>query len=88
MGKLMDHRSWAETHHEMVSAIAIWLNGPEEKQPQVIQELYTSGGTNAMYDLAIDWTDEFQKKNKNREWDGDYFDEIEKFIDEKLQTKS
>jgi hypothetical protein len=35
--------------------------------------------------LANDLTDEFELLNKDREWDGEFFDEIERFLDEKFK---
>ena len=40
-------------------------------------------GTGGMYELAEELTDEFEKLNADREWDGEFFDEIEEFITSK-----
>jgi len=42
------------------------------------------GGRGALYELAEDWTNQFEERNKNRDWDGEFFDEIEQFITEKI----
>lgn len=71
--------SWMETHHEVVSAIAIELN-KDETTSQIISEWKEAQGTGGMYELAKELTDKFEKANKGREWDGDFFDEIEAFL--------
>lgn len=32
-------------------------------------------------DMSIQWAFEFEKENHGREWDGDYYESIEKFFD-------
>lgn len=75
--------SWHETHFEIVSEINSRL---------VDSNVYTSNvhkyreqhGTSAMYGLAEDLTDKFERKFENFEWDGEFIDEIEKFCIEEL----
>lgn len=31
--------------------------------------------------MSIQWAFEFEKENHGREWDGDYYESIEKFFD-------
>jgi hypothetical protein len=35
-------------------------------------------------DLAIDWAEEFEQIHNGRLWDGDWFDAIQEFMDEKF----
>jgi hypothetical protein len=35
-----------------------------------------------MYELAEELTDRFEKMHEGYEWDGDYFDTIEEFMDD------
>jgi hypothetical protein len=73
---------WQETHFEVVS----YMTGDINNNPGgVVETLRSSDGTGALWQLAEDLTDEFEKLNKNREWDGEFFDEIEKFMEEKLK---
>lgn len=37
-----------------------------------------------MYELAEELTDKFETLNQNREWDGEFFDEIEAFLIEEF----
>jgi hypothetical protein len=42
------------------------------------------GGTGAVYELAEEWTDEFEELNQDRDdWDGEWFDKIESFCNSK-----
>jgi hypothetical protein len=43
------------------------------------------GGTGLFYELATVWTDEFEAKNKGREWDGEFFEEIDAFVEGKIK---
>lgn len=76
--------TWRETHFEVSSFI-----GAEQQKnlnmyrENVINETAESGGSMAVSALAEIWTDEFETLNKDREWDGEFFDEIEKFLTEK-----
>ena len=75
--------SWMETHHEVVSEInsRLMLSG-DNKANRVMYE----GGAGAIYELAEELTDKFEEMNKNREWDGEFFDEIEEFMEKELDN--
>jgi hypothetical protein len=80
--KLRD-TSWIETHHEVVAAITLQL----EENPigsERIRNRYEAQGTGGMYELAEELTDKFETLNQNREWDGEFFDEIEAFLIEEF----
>lgn len=74
--------SWQETHYEVVTAIATELmyDGLDNLITKTIREK----GHGGLYELASDLTDEFESKNKDREWDGEFFVEIETFLNEKF----
>ncbi len=77
--------SWHETHYEIVQAITIEQT---KEQPQgLAQERHDAQGHGGLYELAQELTDEFENKNKDREWDGEFFDEIDSFLKEKLTPK-
>jgi hypothetical protein len=40
------------------------------------------GDSREMCRLCIQWADAFQQKNDGREWDGEYYDELEVFFEE------
>lgn len=74
--------SWRETHFEVVNAIA--LENAKDKPCQLISELRLDGGRMALWDLANELTKEFENKNKGRKWDGEFYDEIDAFVESKL----
>lgn len=73
--------SWQETHFEAVTAIAVLNIGAQVNK--VTRIAYT-GGTCALYELAEDLTDKFEKLYEGRAWDGEFFDEIEGFLEKEL----
>ena len=80
---------WIETYHEIATAIAKQLAWEDEKQtPSIITEIHSEGGTGAIWDLARQWTNEFEKLHKGQQWeqydDSSFFEEIELFIDHKI----
>jgi len=76
---------WAETHFEIVSAITYEREQPSKEHPQLIKDIQVNLGTGGFYELAFAWTQEFEEKNKDREWDGEFYDEIEDFVNQKLR---
>lgn len=80
-------RDWAETHHEIVCAIQEMINN-QTMSPKLYRIRYEKG-LNALYDLAIDLTNEFCNTYKNQLWYGgweySYIDTIIEFTELKLQ---
>jgi hypothetical protein len=70
--------SWQETHFEIVSAIADELL--RESEDSKVVELYATNGRGAVWELAEAMTDKFEALNKGREWDGEFYDELDEFI--------
>ena len=48
---------------------------------------YYSGNTRQNVDNFIDWAEEFVTLNSDRQWDGEYVDEIHKFTSEKIEKQ-
>jgi hypothetical protein len=73
---------YLETHFEIVKAIVEkdWL----ENSCGLVYQRRRDYGYGGLYELAKELTDEFQEKFKDHQWDGDFFDELEDFLDEKL----
>lgn len=71
--------SWHETHFEVVDFII----KHRLIEDTVIHEAQQEYGSCGLYELAEEWTNEFEEKNRGREWDGEFFDEIFKFLFEK-----
>lgn len=74
---------WQETHFEVVSYIE-QLRSQAIIESNLINEIQETKGTGGFYELAEELTDEFEKVNEGREWDGEFFDEIEDFLGKKL----
>lgn len=74
--------SWMETHHDVVDYISRKTNAEDEENTEIVATQDTHG-TGGIYLLAEEWTDEFETVNNGREWDGEYFDEIEEFLNKK-----
>lgn len=75
-------RSWAETHFEIVSMITLDL---ERGGNNKVMELNETQGTGGLYSLAKQLTDKFEKLHEGREWDGEFFEEIEYFYAQELK---
>lgn len=71
--------SWMETHHEIVEFIVAHIIQSKTEEGNVILDTSHNQGTGGIYDLAEGWTDEFEKLNTGRDWDGEFFDEVGKF---------
>ncbi len=69
--------SWQETHFEIVDFITTIRSA--DKLTGVIAEVQERQGTGGLWELAETWTNEFEKINEGREWDGEFYDEIEEF---------
>lgn len=74
--------SWHETHFEVVSRIAI--EHQKDIPTGLVAERHEMSGHGGLYELAEELTDEFEALHEGREWDGDFFDTIESFLEEKL----
>lgn len=71
--------SWMETHHEVVEFITLNADNGEVHRRRQLQ------GIGGIYELAEKWTDEFEKLHEGRQWDGEYFDEVEEFLASKIK---
>jgi len=77
-----------ETHYEVVAFIENHLNLPESMQVgSLIRNVQEDRGHGGLYEIAEDLTDEFEQKNKDRDWDGEFFESIEEFLIERNTLK-
>lgn len=70
--------SWYETFFELSLLFADELN--KDILVGEIKNAHESHGRGAIYELAEQWTDEFEKINLDRDWDGEFYEEIEEFF--------
>lgn len=68
--------SWYETHHEVVTWFTLQCNNTGS----IPEQIMANAGTGCAYEFCEWVTDEFEKLNKDREWDGEFFDEIEDYL--------
>ena len=71
--------SYLETYYEVVAAFYSY------PQSLVIQQIENEQGRTGLYQFARELADEFEKINEGRFWDGEFFDEIDEFLKNKLQ---
>ena len=72
--------SWQETHYEVVSFLTLSLDREEDQFYEVLGRIMESNGVGYFYELAEGLTDKFEGLNCGREWDGEFFEELESFI--------
>lgn len=74
--------SWVETHHEVVSKIAEEIS--KDQPTGKVEEIHSAYGLGGLYELGEQLTDEFEVLHREHEWDGDFFDTIDEWLNEKL----
>lgn len=87
-------QSWQETHFEVSVAfkdkLEIWSQlGLDVKPSNIVEEAQEGGGRAEVCSLAVELTDEFEKKYEGVKWgeeELDFFDTIDDFLREKLAT--
>jgi hypothetical protein len=79
LNKLKENNDWKETHFNVVEFITI-----NRDNSNIIRNLIETEGTCSLYELSNDLANEFEEKNEGRMWFGEYLDELEEFLSEKL----
>ena len=77
--------SWIETYYEFVEKIVDTLNESTEDDDNVVSECQAKEGRGGLYELAKSWTTEFEEIHRGIEWDGNFFDAIETFLNTKFK---
>ena len=77
--------SWHETHFEVVSFIA--LQYERDSVTSKVAEMHDRLGSGGLYELAESLTNEFELLSKGREWDGEFYEELESFLMQKLNNE-
>lgn len=79
--------SFSETLFFISYHLSIILeNEDANKIPPYLQNRYELGGIGELMELAMNWAMEFERINKDREWDGEWYDELEAFLDKKVNN--
>lgn len=75
---------YIETFHEVVKFITEHNTGETvEERGTTVYNIQSNEGMWGLTELAKQWTNEFETKNKGREWDGEFIDEIQAFCEDK-----
>lgn len=79
--------SWHETHYEVCTFIGAYLHKWRgNRDGSALVNRYEAEGTGGMYDLAKEWTDEFEEAHSLEHWtvdNLDFFETIEEFLHNK-----
>ncbi len=76
--------NWVETHHTIVRNIEHMLNKDEDMWGQRLYEVQANGGTGGVWILCENLTDKFEQENIGVEWEGEWFDAIDAFLEKEL----
>ena len=76
--------SWADTHYEISVILERMLY--HDKPPKKLSDALDQFGSLWLRSEAYDLTTRFEKKHLNRQWDGEYFDEIVLFLEEWVKS--
>ena len=83
----IDFDSWQQTHFGIVEHLVDLSRLKPKEQPHFFKTLYTRFGKSVCHQIAKDWTDEFENKNKNRYWENDFEEEVKKFVQQKMKDE-
>lgn len=87
---MFDLETYLETHFEVVSYIESYMldvgGSAYDDNTSVIIDRHKAQGHKGLYELAKEWTDEFQSIHENTEFDGDWLDTIDEYLANKNKT--
>lgn len=75
--------SWYETYFYVATEVGHVAR--QDKPWGIVLAAIEQGGSFDITNLAVALTNEFEKLNEDREWHGEYLDELEDFIENKLK---
>lgn len=74
--------SWRETFFDVVTRITLIIDN--ELPSKIVHLIMEMEGRGGLYDLAESLTDEFEEIHRGRQWDGEYVETVEMFLDDRL----
>jgi len=74
---------YLETFYEVVAMIESQRNA-DEPHP-AIKHINDTQGTGGFWELAIKLTDQFEQKYSGKQWDGEYFDTLEEYLNTEIK---
>lgn len=75
---------FSETLHDIAGRAEYQLEEGSARDAKELEAAQREGGSFAVKELVRNWATEFEKRNEGRDWDGEYVDEIDEFIGEKI----
>jgi len=78
-----DLDSYLETYFEIVQEIVLTIEKEKEGEGNAITRQHDEKGRGGLYELAKEWTDEFEAKYKGIEWgvEIEFHEKLEEFLD-------
>ena len=73
--------NFLETYYEICTAI----EDARHKEDSETKEIQEKEGSAGIYELANELTLKFEKEHKGFEWDGEFLEEIEEFLQKELK---
>ena len=77
--------SWYETFYEIAAKVATIQNSGLEIFYSKLQDVIDVKGTGGVYSFVRNLTDKFELQYQGVEWDGNYFDTLDEFLDKELK---
>jgi len=77
-------KNWIETHHVIVMEVERMLNKDEDMWYTKLYDAQVNGGTGGIWILCEQLTDKFEQENIGMEWDGEWFEAIDAFLQKEL----
>lgn len=74
------NEKYLEAYYEIVESITLAMQFDTNT---VVHQIYSTQGRGGLYELAKQWTDEFQSLYGDREWDSEWLDVITDFFNSK-----
>lgn len=79
---------YLETHYEVVSFIERVMLNSGDSTDNIVTRKHEIGGHSMLYQLAKEWSDEFQDTYKNTDWsEVEWLDTIDTFLKNKLKQE-
>lgn len=72
--------SWIETYSEMSRLVRESINN----ENTLIKPLYVKNGYGLIYELSKELTDKFEEAYNGKIWDGDWFDTVEEYFNNRF----
>lgn len=77
--------SWSDTHFEVCASVSNLMDDPIILDSSPAMKLAIDGhGRMGLYWLARDLTTKFEAENQGREWDGEWWEVLDEFLDREL----